>query len=86
MEAAKAWKSGDTAIAWPEDVESVEFTLYKTVNSQTTVVDADDLKNYWVDTREGDGGSGQRGGAARAASGNDLGGPELPISPRLPHL
>ena len=50
VEAAKAWKSGDTAIAWPEDVESVEFTLYKTVNSQTTVVDADDLKNYWVDT------------------------------------
>ena len=32
------------------DFESVEFTLYKTVNSQTTVVDADDLKNYWVDT------------------------------------
>ena len=50
VEAAKAWKSGDTAIAWREDVESVEFTLYKTVNSQTTVVDADDLKNYWVDT------------------------------------
>lgn len=37
-------------------------------------------------SREGDGGSGQRGGAARAAPGNDLGGPELPISPRLPHL
>ena len=39
-----------------------------------------------VSSREGDGGSGQRGGAARAASGNDLGGPELPISPRLAHL
>ena len=50
IEATKVWKNGDTPIAWPEDVESVEFTLYKTVNNQTTAVVADDLKNYWEDT------------------------------------
>ena len=49
-EATKAWKYGDTEIAWPEDVESVEFTLYKTVNGETTPVVAEDLTNYWADT------------------------------------
>ena len=48
-EATKAWKNGDTTIAWPVDVESVEFTLYKTVNNQTTAVVANDLTNYWTD-------------------------------------
>ena len=41
--ATKAWKSGAQTIVWPEDVESVEFTLYKTVNEQTTVVDTTDV-------------------------------------------
>ena len=49
VEAAKAWKSGDTAIAWPEDVESVEFTLYKTVNGVETAVAAAELTDYWTD-------------------------------------
>ena len=41
--ATKEWKSGTQTIVWPEDVESVEFTLYKTVNEQTTVVDTTDV-------------------------------------------
>jgi len=41
--ATKAWKSGTQTVAWPEDVRSVEFTLYKTVNETTTEVSATDV-------------------------------------------
>ena len=49
-EATKAWKSGEQTITWPEDVESVEFTLYKTVNGEESEVVADDLTYYLADT------------------------------------
>ena len=42
-EAAKAWQSGGETIDWPEYVQSIEFTLYKTVNGQKTAVTAEDL-------------------------------------------
>jgi len=44
--AGKEWKSGEQTIAWPEDVEKIEFTLYKTVNEVTSKVEATDLTDY----------------------------------------
>lgn len=46
VEASKAWKSGDQVITWPEDVQSVEFTLYRTVNNVKKAVEKTDLTNY----------------------------------------
>lgn len=45
-EAAKEWQSGAQTITWPEDVEKVEFTLFKTVNGNTTAVTGSDLTNF----------------------------------------
>ena len=45
VEASKEWKAGEQVVNWPEDVDTVEFTLYKTVNEQTTVVSATDVAN-----------------------------------------
>ena len=50
LEASKVWKSGEQTITWPEDVESVKFTLFKTVNGEKTIVDAGDLTDYMTDT------------------------------------
>jgi len=41
--ATKAWMSGTQAIAWPEDVQSVEYTLYKTVNGEKAAVSTTDV-------------------------------------------
>ena len=45
-EAAKEWQSGAQTITWPEDVEKVEFTLFKTVNGSTTAVTGIDLTSF----------------------------------------
>ena len=42
-EAVKQWKSGTQEITWPVDVQSVSFTLYKTVNGSGSLVTANDL-------------------------------------------
>ena len=44
VEATKEWKAGEQAINWPEDVDKVEFTLYKTVNEETSEVSATDVE------------------------------------------
>ena len=41
--AIKAWKSGTQIVTWPEDVKSVAFTLYKTVNGTTSEVSTTDI-------------------------------------------
>ena len=51
-EATKVWKSGEDEIAWPEDVQSVEFTLYKRVNGKETVVTAEDLTSNGFDATD----------------------------------
>ena len=43
VEASKEWKAGEQIVNWPEDVDKIEFTLYKTVNGQTSAVSATDV-------------------------------------------
>ena len=43
VEALKEWTAGTQTAAWPEDVDSVAFTLYKTVNGVQSVVTTDDV-------------------------------------------
>ena len=45
VEASKEWKAGEQVVNWPEDVDKVEFTLYKTVNEQTSAVSSTDVAN-----------------------------------------
>lgn len=45
-EASKVWMTKDEEIGWPENIASVEFTLYKTVNETKTEVTATDLTDY----------------------------------------
>ena len=42
VEASKEWKAGEQTVNWPEDVDKIEFTLYKTVNGQISAVSAAD--------------------------------------------
>ena len=44
VEASKEWKAGEQTVNWPEDVDKIEFTLYKTVNEQTTEVSTTDVE------------------------------------------
>lgn len=48
-EATKAWSDGSNSVNWPDDVQSVEFTLYKTVNGQKSAVTAADLTDNGFD-------------------------------------
>lgn len=43
------WKSGELTITWPEDVKSVEFTVYKTVNGVKSAVITSDLTDNGID-------------------------------------
>ena len=43
VEAVKEWKTGEQTVNWPEDVDKIEFTLYKTVNGQTSAVSTADV-------------------------------------------
>ena len=43
VEASKKWKAGEQVVNWPEDVDKIEFTLYKTVNGKTSAVSATDV-------------------------------------------
>ena len=45
VEASKEWKAGEQVVNWPEDVDKIEFTLYKTVNEQTSAVSTTDVAN-----------------------------------------
>ena len=49
-EATKAWKNGDTSIAWPEDVESVEFALFVKIGDAEEAVAITDnsVKDYFT--------------------------------------
>ena len=47
--ASKVWKSGTQTVTWPEDVESVDFTLYKTLNGVKSIVTAADLTDNGID-------------------------------------
>ena len=44
VEASKEWKAGEQTVNWPEDVDKIEFTLYKTVNGQTSEVSVTDVE------------------------------------------
>lgn len=43
VEAKKVWMDDGQVIAWPEDVEDVQLTLYKTVNGTESVVSTSDV-------------------------------------------
>ena len=54
VEATKAWTQNSASIKWPEDVASVEFKLYKTVNgekSEVTTADVTGITNPVTVTR-----------------------------------
>ena len=43
VEASKEWRAGEQTVNWPEDVDKIEFTLYKTVKGQTSEVSTADV-------------------------------------------